>query len=663
MAQPTRPSLSITLPPNFEFHYNDGQLPKTPDQQEEAQSAIEPPPPPRQSFKVRRKRAAMPFPQPEQQMSDAVIPTIEMSEPASEMSSPMLQPTPSAIGLLAPMPSLQRLVTPPKTPIARLNTSFDHAESPAQEWDLINDSRQKMPAFERSGSVCSSFSDSSVSSCGSSAFSAPHGGSCTSPESEATDPFMEDDLPNHAKLTASQADLNASPSAKRTKVHRKVKWTQQMDDHLWLTYMTYLQDPTLTPFKMLPGTSPPLGVCHRVAAKAKRTWKERRSATPGPLDAMLSANFSFQREGSPDTIRPNAGEGAARDVRQPQWPRSEGATRRRLRVLCKRKPTLSAHYQRLLHTRSPSPFQSSSSAGRSSVPSSAESAFASHDMKMSLVTSTNPTMQPDAPIAQLTSDEMHPRPQSQRSSRPTDWFARIGRGQAHQKSLSLQSTFGLEQVANQTTGTLASPFDDASSRSHLLQSMANTKSLGRNEFHRQFGKAPSLDSPFEVQGAPTAPRSLKRRFRSDEEKPKRLSVQNIFSPAEDNGIVRNRGFSVGAVRASDNLAKLFTPPTPAVGPAQGQASTPVPATCQDHEMTEASDLPSISDLGPPGSRSAPRRLAEPTPRLGSPFTETLPVGRQSNTFPRSYLPSGNNPQPFQQRLRELAAYHAANQAS
>ncbi|EMC95863.1 hypothetical protein BAUCODRAFT_71115 [Baudoinia panamericana UAMH 10762] len=62
-------------------------------------------------------------------------------------------------------------------------------------------------------------------------------------------------------------------------------------------------------------------------------------------------------------------------------------------------------------------------------------------------------------------------------------------------------------------------------------------------------------------------------------------------------------------------------------------------------------LPDVFDLGPSGSRSVPRRLAEPVPRLGSPFTET--PHRQHNTFPRSYLPTASNPQPFQQRLREL----------
>lgn len=640
-----RPSLSITLPPSFEFHYNDGQMPRTPEQQqdEELTTPLNPPPPPRpQTFKIRRKRAAIPnvFQDPEP-MSDTVIPTIEMSEAASEMSSPMLQPTPTTEGLLAPLPAFQRLVTPPKTPAPRAQPSFSFSspvESHANEWALINDSRNSKlkPAFERSGSICSSFSDSSVSSCGSSAFSAPN--NCASPESEATDPFMEDDLAKDDKLILSP-DQDSSPSAKRTKTHRHIKWTQAMDDHLWMTFMHYLSDPRVTPFKMLAGTPPPLGVCSRVASKARRTWSSRRSSTG--IDGLLASD-RMQRDGSPDTIRPS------NSAKQPQWPRSDGATRKRLRTLCKRRPSLPAHYQRLLRTRSPSPFSSSSSVEQ--TPDGTATAFGSHDMKMSLVTATAPSMQPEGPLAQLASDEAPETSNAQshqRTARPADWFARIPRSQAHQKSLSLQSGLSLN-TETEAGGILASPFEDIGNRTHLLQSMGQTKSLGRTIFK----DGPSLDSPVELSGAPTMPRtSLKRRFKSDEEKPKRGAIQDVFGPQADDsasGIVRNRGFSVGAVRATDHLAKLFTPP--------------VLALPLDQEMTEAPAiaLPDSSDLGPPGSRSAPRRLAEPIPRLGSPFTE-LP-NRQFNTFPRSYMATANNPQPFQQRLRELAAQGAANQS-
>ena len=644
MARP-RPSLSISLP-SFAFHSDDRELPKTPEQREEQQSVIEPPPPPRQPFRVRRRRNVVSYEAPPLLAdADTVIPTIEMSEAVSEMSSPMLQPTPSNNGLLSPLPTYQRLVTPPKTPAPKMNDHFMENDSPAHEWALINDSRdEKRSGLQRSASVCSSFSDSSVSSCGSSAFSAPNG-NCTSPDSVVTDPFIEDDVTKAEKLITSPNDSNESPNAKRVKRHRHVKWTSEMDQHLETTYITYLRDPRVTPFKTLPGVPPPLGVCSRVASKARRTWSQHRPSTPSPLDTILESESS-RREGSPDTIRPETA--SSKESKQhPQWPRSDAATRRRLRKLVKSRPALSAHYQRLLRTRSPSPFTSSTTVSRSSEPPS--TTFSGQDMKMSLITSTAPSMQPEGPLAQLASDETAThqaeiRPQSQRTSRPTDWFARIGRSKAHQKSLSMQSELSLECEMTSSSASLASPFDEAPNRSHLLHSMSTTKSLGRNQFNGKNTRVPSLDSPIQMSGAPTMPRSLKRRFKSDEEKPRRPGLEDVFGPPnEEVGIIRNRGFSVGAVRATDNLAKLSEPAT---------ASS---STSADHEMTEAPPAPDLSHLGPFGCRSAPRRLAEPVPRLGSPFTGTSANSRWSHTFPRSYVPTVNNPQPFQDRLRELAA--------
>ncbi|KAI7008592.1 hypothetical protein KC355_g6860 [Hortaea werneckii] len=635
-----RPSMSITLPPGFQFHYTDGQLPQTPIQQEEPQAPVNPPPPPRpNTFKVRRRRTTMPDFQDQEQepaSSDTIIPTIEMSEAASEISSPVMQPSPSSHGLLAPLPpSIQRLVTPPKTPASR--TGFAPSiESPTDEWAMINDSRDALrPAFDRAGSIASSFSDSSVSSCGSSDFSAPHHGSCMSPGSEGTDPFMDDDLSRaNERPVISPRAHGDSPVAKRVKTNQHIKWTPAMDEHLWMTYMQYITDPRVTPFKMLPGTCPPLGLCSRVASKARRTWSSYRASSPGVETNQMTDHVS--REGTPDTIRPEA-----KESKQPQWPRSDAATRKRLRTLCKKKPSLSAHYQRLLRTRSPSPFHSSSTMGTNSdAAPPAPSAFSSGDMKTSLVTSTAPSMQPDGPLAQLSSDATpahQPRPKSQRANRPADWFARIPRSQAHQKSLSLQSGLNLHTNTNtNTAGQLASPFDDAATKSHLLQSMGTTKSLGRNTFN-QDGKGPSLASPFEVSGAPTAPRtSLKRRFKPDEDKPKRAGLQDVFGSSEGGvGIVRNRGFTVGAARATDNLSKMFTTPTSV-----------------DNQMSEAPTAPATAGIGGQGFHSVPRRLAEPVPRLGSPFIEAS--NKQFNTFPRSYIPSPSNPTPFQSRLRELA---------
>ncbi|KAM0719079.1 hypothetical protein Q7P37_004984 [Cladosporium fusiforme] len=636
-----RPSLALAIPYDDPFQRPSRNLPTTPNQEIEELDFTQPPPPPRQTYKVKRKsRNSLPLADPLADHMDTYnhpIPTIEMSEAADALPSPPL-PSPSSRGLLAPSSLLHRAVTPPKTPAPRITVPFENVESPTHEWGLINDSREKRPIYERAGSVCSGLSDSSISSIGSGAFSAPYSASL-SPDSETADPFLDDVFPKD-KMVTSPA-MSASPLAKRMKTHRQIQWTSAMDEHLWMTYMAYVSDPLVTPFKMLPGTTPPLGVCYRVATKAKHTWKERRATNHSLLETMFP-----HREGSPDTTR-REGAFACRENKQPQWPRSEGATRRRLRHLCKNKPSFSAHYQRLLRTRSPSPFnalgsETETQTSEATVPpsappapvtSSASSTFAGDDMKMSLITSTNPSMQPDGPLAQLANPSHLPRPQSQRTERPDNWFARIGRSQAHQKSQSLQSGLGLHSRSFSSV-PLGPAFEE---RSRILQSSA--KSWGRGDFNIA---APSLDEPFGISGDPTAPRSLKRRFRPDDDKPKRPAVQDIFAPTP-NHVVRNRGFTVGT---ADNLASLFTPPATMAPPPARKLFTPASS---DHEMSDRTDQSDIFS----GTRSVPRRLAEPTPRLGSPFVEAA-ARRQTNTFPRSYIPSDVNPQPFQQRLQELA---------
>ncbi|SMQ51913.1 unnamed protein product [Zymoseptoria tritici ST99CH_1A5] len=632
-----RPALNIALPNTIvAYPYHDSNMPKTPEALHRGeQSEIELPPPPRAApFKVKRKRPSAIYQPASMLLDNGAIPTIEMSEVPTQMSSPTFPP--ASADYLSPVHtsgSFSRALTPPKTPEPKLYQSFSQMDSPADEWDMINQNR---PAFQRAESICSSFSDSSISSCGSSAFSAPTTG-YDSPQSEANDPFVED-FSKHERRLQSPMRQDAAPKNKRVKTRRDVKWTHQMDDHLWMTFSAYLSDPTLTPFKMLPGSTPPMGVCDQVATKAKRTWRHRKTGpqAPASIDAVLDVDTRMHQAGSPDTIRPTALQAS-----QNRWPRA-AATRRRLRELCTRRPSISAHYQRMLRTRSPSPFETSDPATQQSGQASS---LSGSDMVLSLVTSTAPSMQPDGPLAQLAKDDSTPEAvPTLRQSRPEGWFDRIPRSKAHQKSASLQSELRitLDPPADVApTCSLASPFDveASSSRSHLLQSMANTKSLGRTEFNGR-----SLDSPVEFRtGALTDRRSRKRRFRSDEEKPRRGALEDVFGPPVGTITGRSRGFTVGATQASDNLANLFAP------------RLPLPAF--DMEMTEAPSCSGIDET-PFGARSAPRRLAEPVPRLGSPFMETPPPSRQHNTFPRStLLPTTMNHEPFHQRLVELVAEH------
>jgi hypothetical protein len=665
-----RPSLSITLPDHDEQQWGFlGQIPKTPEPQtnEAPPSPIGPPPPPRaQPFKVRRRRTTIPHEELDTLLSDTgIIPTIEMTEvPAQSTSSSMLSQSPRSARLLSPMDirsPFTRAVTPPKTPAPRhVNPLFSQLESPIQEWDLINETTRP---FHRSSSICSSFSDSSLSSCGSSAFSMPTTGACDSPRSESTDPFVDDEASKVQKASADfTSEPELTPQAKRLKVRRVTNWTAQMDQHLWMTFMAYLSDPTLTPFKLLPGSTPPMGVCDQVATRAKRTWRSRKtmSLVSDSIENVLGSTPVPYREGSPDTIRPTALQST-----QSKWPKN-AATRRRLRHLCQNRPSISAHYQRMLRTRSPSPFETSTPPPQTD--GLRPSIFSSHAMIQSLVTSTAPSMQPDGPLAQLARDPVpafgsirsKPPPamgpllrdsppaiaRPQRATRPDDWYACIGRSQAHKKSQSLQSELRISSDSMHVvppSEALASPFnfDSAPSRSHLLSSMSGTKSLGRTEMNGR-----SLASPLVFkQGAPTERRSRKRRFRSDEEKPRRPALEDVFGPPDHTPVTRNRGFTVGAARATDNLSRLFTP------------TVSVPTV--DEDMTEAPGPAYVGNGTPLGSRTAPRRLAEPVPRLGSPFLESPFPGRQRNTFPRGG--SNQTPDPFRSFHDRLL--DAANQPS
>ncbi|KAF2772656.1 hypothetical protein EJ03DRAFT_251695, partial [Teratosphaeria nubilosa] len=319
-----RQSLSISLPPSAPFPVPAAQTPKTPEAHEPQLSTMYPPPPPRpQAFRVRRRRTVLPqdVPEPESflpSVADTVIPTIEMCEAGDDLSSPVFQHPPSA-GLLSPLPSVQRFITPPKTPASRLQPGFGSLEdSPADEWDLINDTRDRHRRLARSGSVGSSFSDSSVSSSGSSDFSSPN--NAMSPKSDVLDPFLDDGLKSgddNAYLLS--PDQHSSPQVKRRKTLSSIIWTQAMDDHLWFVFLSCQQDPRGTPFKGRPFSEvPPAGLSERVARKAKRTWSSSRFSTAGLAGDRM-------RAGSPGTIHPEASN------RQPRWPRGSVATRRRLK--------------------------------------------------------------------------------------------------------------------------------------------------------------------------------------------------------------------------------------------------------------------------------------------------------------------------------------------
>ena len=349
------------------------------------------------------------------------------------------------------------------------------------------------------------------------------------------DPFSFDSPELKYRHLDSPLSLHQPRPAKKLKL--RATFTEEMDHHLWMTYMKYLQDPTVTPFKALPTTCPPNGVCHRVARMARRTW---RTKTSSAINSIRSVAQYASRCGTPDTVKPSKS-GSSTPVPgsnrpYPRYP-TEKQCRRRLRDLAKQKPTLSAHYQRLLNRRSPSPLQSSperpsQSTGLSSPFPLEAPSFSTRDMNVSLATSTAPSMQFGNPLAQLASE---PAPRASEHNWPNM------RSSAHQKSQSLHIGLGLG-ISNM----VGSPFHAMSQMTGMSLNQHNSQT-----WHAPSTKPPRLGSPLQLHAPRPISRPFKRRalhnFESQTRNRGNSFVDQVFgAPAESSHRrVRSRGFSLG----------------------------------------------------------------------------------------------------------------------
>lgn len=627
-----RPHLSITLPRNFMFHYRDGAAPQTPEPEPQV-TELQPPPPPRQTLKVRRRRAThirqqieLDFP-----MEEKPIPTIEATDYFD--ASNALPSPPSALdnAYLSPPAGFSRLVSPPKTPAHQVRT-IDVFAGP-QHWDDLEPNCSETSSRPTSSS---GLSDSSISSRGSMDSLMSRGGSCTSPEEEMCDPFSFDGLELKYKQPSSPLKGHQQPRT-ASKLKLRATFTEEMDYHLWRTYMTYLQDPTVTPFKAVPLTTPPNGVCHRVARMARKTWK---GPFPPHTAGVRAAGHFGSRSGTPETIRALKS-GSSTPLARPnksylRYP-TEKQCRKRLRDLAKQRPNLSAYYQRLLH-RSPSPLQSSPpcetaeeaaqaqpqpQAQPLSSPFAQEKSsftFSTRDMNVSLATSTAPSMQLGNPLSQLAKD-LTPRPEQKSWAR--------ARSSAHQKSQSLHVGLGLG-----LSNVLGSPFESSS-----MVEMTDVESSSHNAqtWHAQTGlPTPRLGSPFQLHAPRPKSRVFKRRAlaNSFEDKTRNRGnsfVDDIFgAPAESSHRrVRDRGFSLGDMMDGAGARRL---PLSSSGPSEFnpfanlRPQLPSPVHTSPAIMSEA--------------------YGQGTIRLGTPFG-----GRPSNTFPRASTSQGFEPPvSFEQRF-------------
>jgi hypothetical protein len=437
-----------------------------------------------------------------------------------------------------------------------------------------------------------------------------------------TDPFLtfSPDV-KYAQPTSPLPEFQPMRPAKKLKL--RATFTEDMDYHLWMTYMKYLQDPTVTPFKALPGTVPPNGVCHRVARMARKTWK-------GPRPTRLCSRSRTQhgsRSGTPDTIRPlrsGSNTPVARASKSFLRYPTEKQCRKRLRDVAKQKPTLSAHYQRLLR-RSPSPLQSSPPQESTQPPSLSSpfaqdsTTFSTRDMNFSLATSTAPSMQMGNPLSQLAGATPRPTPRTWSNVRAS----------AHQKSQSLHIGLGLGLGS-----ALGSSFRTMSEMTDVSMHQSNART-----WHAQSSAAqpPRLGSPFQLHAPRPISRVFKRRALNSSFEDRARNRGNSFvdelfgAPAESSHRrVRSRGFSLGDMKDGSRRLPLCSTPSNEASPF----------------LNPASAMPSPA----PTSPVVPAEIqGQATVRLGSPFGS-----RPRNTFPRATTSHAFEPPvSFEQRFAAM----------
>ncbi|KAL1998247.1 hypothetical protein VTN02DRAFT_6549 [Thermoascus thermophilus] len=551
--------LSRTLPKNFTFPSVNSGEPKTP---EHPAFELQTPPPPRHaSFRLPRPRVRagtdifahgkpdVTFLNPNP--SDVPLPSIEF--PSEEDPEPLdSSPRAPDMGSHLQVPPRRRMDL--RTPPAQIRTT--PLDFPGMAHWTPGDSRCLGESIHRPSSACSNASDSSISSIETFTSQRSLGGSCTSPESEIQDPFLDYGSAKKPVLESPLRSMNA-----RGKSHdqsRKERWTAEMDNHLWNTYQIYLQDPTITPFKMTPGSIPPLGVSHRVAREARRTWPKMQARANRHLGEGTAASAGNRSR----SATPRAEVEKAKS----QWPRSDASTRRRLKALCRRKFSIAPHYQRLLQSRSPEPFRdlfSRSSRESSQLGSSygSSASFATRDLGVSLVSSSLP-----ATLSQL-SPQDHP-------SRQTDnhWFSNPA-GQSVQQANNSPFSAGTAGLDNpDPIRRLGSPFvyntwDPGSSSGHVCPTAAGKR---RGTIHVTGSR---LRSPPRL--APSSNVHKRRAQHPSEEDAspgtsgvnhhlqELIRLGKLKDVSQQRRIrIRNRGNTTGAINSRVRLEELFAPPSP-----------------------------------------------------------------------------------------------------
>ncbi|CAG8973088.1 hypothetical protein HYALB_00007565 [Hymenoscyphus albidus] len=532
--------------------------------------------------------------------ADLPVPTIELAGVHAVEDMEMADPPESTnTALLAPHSMPQRGVSPPKTPIPELSMG-EVAFRP--DWSMDED-------YRRPTSSHSNTSDCSYDSfySGSRRSRRSDDGSCTSPDSDVEDPFQFPSVSKgkskaYLKEPFEHDELNKDI---KRKSRNNAPWSKAMSSHLWSVYLTYLQDPTVTPFRIGASAIPPEGVCHRVAREARRSWKGPQNPKSDRIASIWAQSDS--RDFANTT--PKAGSSNV----YVKWPHCSSATRNHLRELCKKKDTSAVQRHRHLQSRSPTPFTRAMSP-RNTTPEPFPPFPSTKDISISLTTSISTTMQSNGPLASLANDDQALPTPDLSFSTSTQPFTDLSFSFASpaQPSPPLEpQVLAVNQNKVNQNRILGSPFMARTygpSSSQYLNSSPPLKS--------SHTVAPRLRSPvrFEAYHSRSLHGTQKRRADTLEEdlasnsgilRPSILDRQLFGTPLGHSRRVRSRGFSLGDEALRHRAPVIFNRSPPNL------------------------DLQSRNQ--PPTSHPIPSLLPPPAfdrPRLGSPFSPS------SNTFPR-----------------------------
>jgi hypothetical protein len=394
-------------------------------------------------------------------------------------------------------------------------------------------------------------------------------------------------------------------------------WTREMDNHLWNTYQIYLQDPTMTPFKMTPGSIPPLGVTSRVSRRAKKTWDKKRNRMPPQSVSMKSAE--------PGTPK------ATTEASQPNWPKTDAKTRRRLKALCRRKFSISPHYQRIMQSRTPEPTEMSAPADTRPHAFADNSAYTTRESNpIARVTQDLPPLQPwntssfNDPVPTNVEPEIVPTPSQHLRVQSAHSIPRLG-------SPFVYSTWGPGGSNRQVKGnstprreTIHAPGRRTRRNTYLEQTLRNADYV----FTNASGKTKN----------------------TDEDVDRRLEDYLRDNKLQDMGHgrvrLRNRGATTGGVNPRDVVDQLFSPPSSLnSGPIEPEETTPVMKPPVNPLLNLGEN---IKRLGSPFKiegahkrREAPNRFIRHAPSLSDPFSSGGPsyVRPTNDTSPMQISPT------------------------